>query len=107
LLFEMPDRRAVWCTLPVLAIGFVHVISITVSEQGVLSRVSEYVLYCGIAILGVALGYLSIKEGFNVMRPSRTRESEPVMFWIDALVFVAGLPIAGAWLAWKAYGSAS
>jgi hypothetical protein len=71
----------------------------------VFSRISEYAPYCGIAMLGVALGYLSVKEGFNVMRPSRTKDSAPVMFWVDSLVFFAGLPIAGAWMAWKAYAN--
>ena len=107
MLFEMPDRRAVWWMLGVISIGFVHVISITVDERSFMARASEYALYCGFAALGLVLGYLSVREGFSIVRPSRTRESQPVMYWMDIAAFLVVFPAAGAWMTWKALENAS
>lgn len=106
-MIELPDRRAVWLMLCVISVGFVHVVALTVNERGLIARVSEFALYASIAILGAVLAFLSLRDGFNLVRPSRTRESLAFSFWVDVLVLCPGLPLAGAWFAWKAYAHAS
>jgi hypothetical protein len=103
----MPDRRAVWWILTVIAIGFVHAISITVNEHSFMTRATQYALYSGVGVLGIALGYLSAREGFNVLKPSRTRESDPMGFWVDVAIFIAGFPALATWMLWQSIVDAS
>jgi hypothetical protein len=93
--------------LVVIAIGFAHVVAITIAEKSVFARASEYTLYSGIGLLGIALGSLSIREGFNVVRPSRARDSQPLNFWVDTLVFLFAFPAAALWRAWTTYTNGS
>ena len=89
---EMPDRRAVYVLIGIVLMGFIHVASMVLLGQGLVVQLSEWALYGSIGVAGVILGVLSYRDGFSLLKPSRTREETPFSFWFDVAFLSFGLP---------------
>ena len=97
--FELPDRRAAWILIAILAVGFIYVLALSTDERSLFARVSGFALAGTVALGGAAMAYISVRERFSVARPSRTLESSPFLFWMDVLTMFPGMPIAAVFMA--------
>ena len=100
--FEMPDRRAAFVLIGLVTMSFIHVASLALLGEGIVARLTEWVLYGSIALAGVVLGFLSFRDGFSLLKPSHTRTDAPFSFWVEVAFLVLGLPATASHFALNA-----